>query len=80
MEARDTRLAHFLDEISTEDDGQGLGLTTVIVVHKGGEGKPGPGFFDLAESRGRDTSDIEKCWVDELNAVFGHWSKSSRKN
>jgi hypothetical protein len=76
MEARDIRLNHFLGEISKEDDEKGLGLSTVIVVHKVGEPKPGPGFFELAHSRGRDTSDIEKCWVDELNAVFAFWSKS----
>jgi hypothetical protein len=76
MEPHDARLAHFLGEIATEDDESGLGLTTVVVVHKHGDRKPGPGFFELAELRGRDVGDIEACWVQELNAVYICWAKS----
>ena len=50
-------------------------MITVIVVHKVGEIQPGPGFFDLAKLRGRDTSDILKCWIDELKKVHGAWAK-----
>ena len=53
----DHRLAHMLGEISTEEDNVGRGLLTVVVVHQGGDMRPGPGFFELARSRGRDTSD-----------------------
>lgn len=45
------------------------------VVHKHGDMQPGPGFFELAGSLGRDTSDILKCWIDELKKVHGHWSR-----
>ena len=75
VEAHDRRFFHFLGEVSSEEDEKGRGLLTVLVVHKTGDMKPGPGFFELAEGRGRDVSDLEKCWVDELNAVYAVWSR-----
>ena len=75
MAPHDARLAHFLGEIAAEDDEAGLGLTTVVVVHKNGDMQPGPGFFELAKSRGRNTDDILSCWVNELHKVHGIWSK-----
>jgi hypothetical protein len=74
MDAHDARLAHFLGEIATEDDDAGLGLTTVVVVHKHGDQQPGPGFFEMAEAQGRDVSDPEACWMNELNAVYDYWA------
>jgi hypothetical protein len=73
LEPNDHRLAFFLDEISTSEDDQGRGLLTVLVVHKNGDMQPGPGFFELAKKRGRDTTDILKCWVDELHRVHAVW-------
>jgi hypothetical protein len=67
-------LASMLGEISTEEDKQGRGMLTVIVVHKHGDMHPGPGLFELAKRLGRDTSDILKCWVDELRQVHAYWS------
>jgi len=67
-------LADLLGEISSEEDAVGHGMLTVIVVHKNGDMQPGPGFFGLAQELGRDTSNIEKCWVDEFNRVLGHWA------
>lgn len=46
-------LAHMLGEISTEEDALGRGMLTVLVVHKGADGMPGPGFFDLPQARPR---------------------------
>ncbi len=74
LEAHDHRLDHFLGQIATEDDDAGLGLTTVVVVHKSGDQMPGPGFFEMAESQGRDVSDTVACWMNELKAVYAHWS------
>ena len=73
--AHDPRLFHFLGEIASEEDSEGRGMLTVLVVHKNGDMQPGPGFFELAESLGRDTSEILKCWVDELHRVHAIWSK-----
>ena len=63
-----------LGEISTEEDAAGRGMLSVIVVHKVGDMQPGPGFFELAKQLGRDTSDIVKCWVEELKRVHAFWS------
>jgi hypothetical protein len=67
-------LATMLGEISTEEDENGRGMLSVVVVHKQGDMQPGPGFFDLAEELGRDTSDILVCWIDELKRVHRIWS------
>ena len=70
----DPRLSYFLDEISSEEDEQGRGLLTVIVVHKQGDMQPGPGFFEMAQRRGRNTSDELRCWVEEFNRVHDYWA------
>lgn len=74
LQAHDARLSHFLGEIASEEDEQGCGLLTVVVVHKSGDMQPGPGFFELAQSRGRDTSNIVESWVEELKKVFAYWA------
>lgn len=74
VEAHDQRLFHLLGEISSEEDAAGRGMLSVIVVHKTGDMQPGPGFFDLAKRLGRNTSDLLKCWVDELRRVHAVWS------
>ncbi|WP_419167127.1 hypothetical protein [Candidatus Palauibacter sp.] len=74
LEPHSSHLAHMLGEISTEENEEGRGLLTVLVVHKTGDGKPGSGFFKLAESRGRDTSDTVQCWIEELKKVHDVWS------
>lgn len=74
IEAHDPRLFHMLGEISSEEDAAGRGMLTVLVVHKVGDMQPGPGFFELAKLLGRNTSNILKCWVDELHKVHAIWS------
>jgi molybdopterin synthase catalytic subunit len=76
LEAHDQRLFHLIGELSTEEDAAGRGMLSVIVVHKSGDMQPGPGFFELANKLGRDTSDILKCWVEELKKVHAVWSKN----
>lgn len=68
--------AAMLGEISTEEDMAGRGMLSVIVIHKSGDIKPGPGFFELAKELGRDTSDVDACWVAELKKVYEYWSSS----
>jgi len=79
LEAHDQRLFHMLGEISSEEDAEGRGMLTVVVVHKQGDMQPGPGFFELAQLLGRDTRDILKCWVDE-HKVHAIWSKAARRS
>jgi molybdopterin synthase catalytic subunit len=74
LEAHDQRLFHLLGELSEEEDASGRGMLSVIVVHKAGDMQPGPGFFELAKQLGRNTSDILKCWVEELKKVHAYWS------
>lgn len=74
LEPNSYALAAMLGEVSSEEDAAGRGMLSVIVVHKVGDMQPGPGFFELAKELGRDTSDILKCWVDELKKVHRVWS------
>lgn len=74
LEAHDQRLFHLLGELSEVEDAAGRGMLSVIVVHKSGDMQPGPGFFELAKQLGRDTSDILKCWIEELKKVHAYWS------
>jgi len=74
LEVHDKRLFHLLGELSEVEDAAGRGMLSVIVVHKSGDMLPGPGFFELAKQLGRDTSDILKCWIEELKKVHAYWS------
>lgn len=74
VKARSSRLFHLLDEVSSEENAKGRGMIAAIVVHKGGDTKPGSGFFKLAERLGRDTSDELNCWRKELKKVHSYWS------
>jgi hypothetical protein len=69
LQANDYALAAMLGEISQESDAQGRGMLTVLVVHKTGDMRPGPGFFELAKKLDRDVNDIDRCWVEEFKRV-----------
>lgn len=77
LEAHDPRMFHLLGEISSEEDAAGRGMLTAIVVHKSGDMQPGPGFFELAKSLGKDTSDILVCWINEFNHVHDYWANKA---
>lgn len=79
LEAHDIRLNHLVGEISKEEDAAGRGMLSVLVVHRHGDKQPGPGFFELAEELGRDTSDILECWVKELQKVHAYWEGQKPK-
>lgn len=74
FEAHDQRLFKLLGEVSSDEDAEGRGMLSVIVVHKHGDMQPGTGFFELAKKLGRDTSDIVGCWIKELKKVHAYWS------
>ena len=75
LEPHGAHLAHMLGEISTDEVNAGRGMLTVVVVHKGGDYRPGPGFFELARSLGYETSDREGFWIQEFAKVHGVWSR-----
>ena len=74
IEHHDPRLAHFLGEISEAEDTAGRGLLTAVVTHKTGDQLPGPGFFELAQRRHRDISDLYRCWATEVARVHAYWA------
>jgi hypothetical protein len=76
FEPQEARFHGLLGELSTEEDEAGRGLLTVLVVHKAGDNRPGPGFFELAKSRGRNVIDIDKTWLEELDRVFDYWREN----
>lgn len=77
IQAHDPQMFHLLGEISTAEDKAGRGMLTAIVVHKSGDMQPGPGFFELAESLGKNTSDRLACWVSEFNKVHDYWANKA---
>ena len=73
----DQRFFFLLREISTEEHRAGRGMLTAAVVHKVGDYKPGPGFFELARSLGLDTSDTDRLWIEQLKKVHDVWSRKA---
>lgn len=72
MEPHDTRLAHFLGELSTEEHDNGRPLITALVVHKH-DRQPGQGFFELARFLGFPVIDEIQFWTDEINKLQHYW-------
>jgi hypothetical protein len=75
FDAYDFRLFELLGEISRKESAEGRGMLSALVVHKRGDGLPGPGFFELAQQLGYDTKDIVKFWIEEVKRVYDVWSK-----
>ena len=65
----------FLGQISIEEDAEGRGMMTAIVIHKSGDCKPGPGFYELAQFLGRDVSKLDQTWITEINKVYRSWAR-----
>ena len=74
----DPRLPQFLAEISTEEARAGRGMITALVVNMDGKGRPGRGFFKLAQRLGYDVSDPENFWIEEVSRVFASWENRSK--
>jgi len=62
---------YLLYEISREEDEACRGLLSALVVRRD-DRHPGDGFWDVAKERGRDVTDKERCWVDEVKEVLKH--------
>jgi hypothetical protein len=74
--AFDQRLFAILGQISVSESEQGRPLLSVLVVHKTGDMQPGEGFFELAKALGRNTTDVFKAWIEEVQKVYQYWNKS----
>jgi hypothetical protein len=70
----DQRFFFLLREISADEHTAGRGMLTAVVVHKAGDYKPGPGFFELARSLGLDAGDTDRLWIEQINKVHDYWS------
>jgi len=70
----DQRLFFLLREISAEEHRAGRGMLTAVVVHKMGDYKPGPGFFDLARDLGLNAADTDGLWIEQLTKSHNYWS------
>ena len=68
FDPHDSRLAHFLGQISTREHEEGRPLLTALVVHKH-DFSPGKGFFKLAQSLGFSVYDEESFWTEQIDAV-----------
>lgn len=77
----DVRLNGLLEDVSIDEDEQGRGMLSAVVVYKTGEakGQPGPGFFELAAKLGRRTGDKERCWSEEVARVYEHWARRTSR-
>ncbi len=73
----DWRLHHLLGQISEDEEDAGRGLISAFVVRQG-NGRPGNGFFRLAEKRGRDVTDREVCWTREIAHLQEVWRSPRR--
>jgi hypothetical protein len=67
----DSAFHYLLYEISLEEDAAGRGMLSVLVIRKE-DGRPGEGFWDLAQSLGRDVTDRDRLWSDETRVVLSH--------
>lgn len=73
LDPHGSTLAHLLGEISEMESDEGRGMLSVVVVRQD-DTMPGDGFFQLAHQLGRDTSDRERCWIDEAKLVYSAWA------
>ncbi len=69
----DHRFHHMLGEVSTAEYQAERGMLSVLVVHKTGDMKPGPGFYELARQLGHIFSDEDAFWISQFNKVCAAW-------
>ena len=83
FEPHDIRLWEVLGDVSRDEEAEGRGLLSVVVVHRHGDQEAGHGFILLAGYFGRDVRDQTKCFHEEVNRVHYYWSvkaKAKKKN
>jgi hypothetical protein len=73
LEPNSVELGRLLGEASRAEASAGRGMLSALVVQQA-TGKPGHGFFRLAQQLGRSVADQDQCLVDELNAVYAAWA------
>lgn len=74
FEHDDPRFWHLLGEVSVDEMNKGRGMLSAIVVHKHGDMRPGPGFYDLAKRLGKKVGEVDRFWLAEFNRVHDVWA------
>lgn len=64
---------HILTDVCREEAERGHGMLCALVVSKT-TGIPGAGYFRGMAAMGRDVSEFEASWREELEQVFDFWS------
>ncbi len=72
LQPHDYAMHVMLGEISGEEDKNGRGMLSAVVVNKE-TGKPGKGFFQYASELRRDVRDEETFWIQEISQVYDSW-------
>jgi hypothetical protein len=78
VDYHDPYLNALLGEVATEEEQNGRGLLSVLVVHKLGDMEPGKGFFELAKWFNRKIGDPTLFWINESKRVFDYWANHTR--
>ncbi len=72
-----TEIGQMLGEISEDEHNQGRPMLSAVAVNVRGE--PGPGFFGLAESLGKlstnEPTKRKEFWLSERQAVYAEWAE-----
>lgn len=68
--------SELLCDISRETHSAGHGMLSAVVVHSG-DGRPGEGFFALADELGVGGADQEGVWQKQRAVVYQRWSTST---
>lgn len=68
-------VGRMLYHVANYEQRLGRPMLTALVV-KSRTGMPGDGFFELAEQFGRDASDRDGAWAQELRRVREFWSRA----
>lgn len=63
-----------LGQISDDEEDQERGLLSALVVHSQ-DLRPGIGFFGGAAHWGREVSDQDRCWTQEVNKLSTQWGR-----
>jgi len=75
--AHDQVLWDIIGDVAKDEEREGRGLLSAVVVHKHGDMEPGSGFFELTKYLKRDCRDQTKCWIEELKKVYAVWNVDS---
>ena len=67
-----------LDVVNKEEVGAGRPMLSAVVVHKGGDEMPGPGFYTIARQLRRYRGGDKKLyWAMELKEVYAYWQNAA---